>query len=105
MSDESALLAPVSVAPPPPAVASHGDAEAAKKAGQDFEAFFLSQSFENMFAGIDSDPLFGGGNGESVYRSLLLQEYSKVAAKSGTTGIGDEVTREILRMQEQPGAK
>ena len=106
MSDESALLAPVSVAPPP-AVPSYGygDADAAMKAGQDFEAFFLSQAFENMFAGIDTDPLFGGGNGESVYRSLLLQEYSKVAAKSGVTGIGDEVTREILRMQEHPGAK
>ena len=38
-----------------------------------------------------------------VYRSLLLQEYSKVAAKSGVTGIGDEVTREILQMQENQG--
>ncbi|MGH7032220.1 MAG: rod-binding protein [Stellaceae bacterium] len=105
MSDDAALLAPVSVAPPPPAVPGHADADAAKKAGQDFEAFFLSQAFENMFSGIDTDPLFGGGKGESVYRSLLLHEYSKVAAKSGATGIGDEVTREILRMQENPGAK
>ncbi|HKT19218.1 MAG TPA: rod-binding protein [Stellaceae bacterium] len=105
MADDSALLAPVSVAPQPPAVPSNANADAAHKAGQDFEAFFLSQAFENMFSGIDSDPLFGGGNGESVYRSLLLQEYSKVAAKSGVTGIGDEVTREILRMQETQGKK
>jgi Rod binding domain-containing protein len=53
-----------------------------------------------MFAGLGNDKLFGGGTGESVYRSLLLQEYSKVAAKGGGTGIADAVQREILRMQE-----
>jgi len=105
MGDESALLAPVSVAPQAPAVPTNANLDAARKAGQDFEAFFLSQAFENMFSGISSDSLFGGGNGESVYRSLLLQEYSKVAAKSGVTGIGDEVTREILQMQENQGKK
>jgi flagellar protein FlgJ len=76
------------------------DPAAAKKTGQDFEAFFLSQVFENMFSGVGSDPVFGGGTGETVYRSLLLQQYSKVAAKSGGLGIADTVQREILRAQE-----
>jgi Rod binding domain-containing protein len=53
-----------------------------------------------MFSGVDADKMFGGGTGENVYRSLLLQEYSKVAAKSGSTGIADAVQREILRLQE-----
>jgi|SRR5579862_2460998 len=99
MSD-AALLAPISVAPSAPGVPNNASTDAAKKTGEDFEAFFLSQAFENMFSGIEADPVFGGGNGESIYRSLLIQEYSKVAAKSGTTGIGAEVTREILRLQE-----
>ena len=73
---------------------------AAQKAAQDFESFFLSQTFETMFSGIGSDTLFGGGNGESIYRSLLIQEYSKIAAKSGGVGIADAVQREILRTQE-----
>ena len=73
---------------------------AARKAGEEFEAFFLSQAIDSMFAGLNSDKLFGGGSSESVYRSLLTQEYAKVAAKSGTTGIADAVQREILRMQE-----
>ncbi len=98
MSDISSLAA-TSLAPQAPNVPSDADVASAKKAGQDFESFFLSQAFENMFAGIEADPVFGGGNGESVYRSLLMQEYSKVAAQSGTTGIGDAVTREILKMQ------
>jgi peptidoglycan hydrolase FlgJ len=98
MSDISSLAA-TSIAPQAPGVPAGADLAAAKKAGQDFESFFLSQAFENMFAGVASDPIFGGGNGESVYRSLLMEEYSKVAAQRGTTGIGDAVTREILQMQ------
>ena len=105
MSEASPLLSPVSIAPATPTVPNNANVAAAKKAGEDFEAFFLSQSFENMFSGIEADPLFGGGNGESVYRSLLVQEYSKVAAKSGTTGISADVTREILRLQEAQGAR
>lgn len=76
------------------------DLAGAQKAGHDFEAFFLSQVFENMFSSVGADPTFGGGNGETVYRSLLLQEYSKVAARSGSTGIADTVTREIIKLQE-----
>jgi flagellar protein FlgJ len=105
MSADAALLAPVSVAPSAPAVPSNATVAGAKKAGQDFEAFFLSQAFENMFSGIEADPVFGGGNGESIYRSMLMQEYSKVAAKSGSTGIGAAVTREILHLQEVQGTK
>lgn len=102
MADISALVPQAQVAANTPIVPRNADVAAAKKAGEDFEAFFMSQAFENMFSGVDADPLFGGGNGESVYRSLLIQEYSKVAAKSGATGIGDQVTREILRMQSAP---
>ena len=54
-----------------------------------------------MFSGVDADPMFGGGQSEGIYRSMMIQEYSKVAARTHATGIGDEVTREILRMQEK----
>ena len=91
----------------PPAAASAIDGAApavdpakAHKTAQDFEAFFLSQVFENMFANVGTDNLFGGGNGETVYRSLLLQQYAKVAAKAGGVGIADAVQREILHAQE-----
>ena len=101
MSDLASILASGAPTQAAPAIGSNLDLASAQKAGSDFEAFFLSQAFENMFSGVDTDPLFGGGSGESVYRSLLIQEYSKVAAQNGTTGIGAEVTREILKLQEQ----
>lgn len=84
-----------------PTIGANLNLASAKKAGADFEAYFLSQAFESMFSGLDTDPMFGGGSGESIYRSMMIQQYSKVAAQSGATGIGAEVTREILRMQEK----
>jgi flagellar protein FlgJ len=90
--------APSTAAPNPAAGAQ--DPSGARKTAEDFEAFFLAQAMDSMFAGIDSDKLFGAGNGENVYRSLLTQEYAKVAAKSGGIGIADAVQREILRLQE-----
>jgi peptidoglycan hydrolase FlgJ len=83
-----------------PSLAPTADPVAARKTAQDFEGFYLSQVFETMFSGVDADSMFGGGNGEQMFRSLLLQEYSKVAARSGGIGIADAVQREILQAQE-----
>src|SRR5437879_4636845 len=46
-----------------------------KAAAQDFEAFFVTHSFAEMMTDIQPDSLFGGGEGESVFRSFLLDEY------------------------------
>ena len=76
------------------------NSKSAQGAAQNFESFFLSQSFETMFQGLGTDNLFVGGEGENIYRSVLLQQYAKVAAKNGGVGIADAVQREILRAQE-----
>ena len=94
-----ALAAQAIASAAPPRVAT-GNPAAARQTAQNFEGFFLSQVFESMFSGIGADSMFGGGSSETIYRSLLLQEYSKVAAKSGGVGIADAVQREILRTQE-----
>ncbi len=75
----------------------NGDAQ---KAAQSFEAFFISQMLADMFAGVETDPLFGGGPGETVFRSLMIDEYGKAVAGSGGVGIADSVLREIVRLQE-----
>lgn len=76
---------------------ANGDA---RKAAESFEAFFISQMLSNMFTGIDTDPLFGGGPGETVFRSLMIDEYGKSVASAGGIGIADNVLREIIRLQE-----
>lgn len=73
---------------------------AAQETAQDFEAFFLARMMESMFDGISTDGMFGGGHAEKVYRSLLLNEYGKVMAKTGNVGISDSIMDTILKMQE-----
>lgn len=73
-----------------------------KAAAQDFEAFFVTHSFAEMMTDIQPDPMFGGGEGESVFRSFLLDEYGKMVAKTQGLGIANIVQRELLNLQEQP---
>ena len=72
----------------------------ARKTGEEFEAFFLTQMLEHMFKGIPTDGVFGGGYGEGVYRSIMLQEYGRILSKSGGIGIADMVSRELMKIQE-----
>ncbi len=74
--------------------------EEAKETAQDFEAFFMTKMMESMFEGISTDGMFGGGNAEKVYRSLLLNEYGKAMAKTGSIGVSDDIMSAILQMQE-----
>jgi Rod binding domain-containing protein len=73
--------------------------QAAKKAAEDFEAVFIAQMMEPMFKGLKTDGPFGGGNGEMVFRSLMIQEVGKEIAGAGGIGIADGVYREMLKMQ------
>jgi Rod binding domain-containing protein len=76
-------------------------AEKARKTGQDFEAMFLEQTLDRMFSTVGEDgPLGDNGTGGEVYRSMLVKEYAGNVVKSGGVGIGDQVFREIMRMQE-----
>lgn len=82
------------------AAAPRHNPAAADKTAREFEAFFISQMVSHMFAGIESDGLFGGGHGEEMFRSLLIDEYGKAVAQRGGLGIADSVRAEMLRMQE-----
>jgi peptidoglycan hydrolase FlgJ len=73
--------------------------EQARQAAQDFESVFIAQMMEPMFQGLKTDGMFGGGQGEQVFRSLMIQEAGKDIARSGGIGIADQVYREILRMK------
>jgi flagellar protein FlgJ len=86
--------------------ASAPDPKAAKarKTANDFEAMFLEQTLDRMFASIGDDgPLGDNGTGGPVYRSMLVKEYAGNMVKSGGIGIGDQVFREMMRMQEGSG--
>lgn len=73
---------------------------AAKKAAQDFESVFISEFLGTMFADIPTDGPFGGGQGEQMFRSLMLDEYGKQMEKQGGFGLSGPVATQLLRLQE-----
>ena len=77
------------------------DVEAARKTGQEFEAMFLSQMISQMFQGVGNDKLFGGGEAGKLYQSMMQEEYGKVISKGGGIGVADQITREVLKLQEK----
>ncbi|MCB1556217.1 MAG: rod-binding protein [Alphaproteobacteria bacterium] len=71
------------------------------EAAQEFEAMFVSEMLKPMFEGVmEPDPMFGGGKGEEIFKSLMLDEYGKLIAKSGGIGIAEQVKAEMIRIQE-----
>lgn len=72
----------------------------ARQASQDFEAFFLGQMLQPMFAEISTDGPGGGGEAESMWRGFQVDEYGKAFARHGGIGIADMVLREMIKMQE-----
>jgi len=75
------------------------------KTAQDFVAMFMAQMIQPMFEGVEVNTMFGGGHGEEVMRSLLIQEYGKAMAQNDTSGLSDSIKAEMIRMQEKNGNK
>lgn len=87
-------------AKPPPRPTTTGDPTAARRAAEEFESFFVARMLEHMFDGVSTEPPFGGGNGEKIWRSFLIEEYGGLIARTGGLGIADAVERQLLRVQE-----
>ena len=105
MSDLSApvdlqFTAALSRAKTPAPTAKITDADKAAKAAKDFEAVFINEMVGTMFEGIGTDGPFGGGPGEAIFRSMMIENYSKTIAAQGGFGLADAVKRELLHAQE-----
>ena len=75
---------------------------AATKAAKEFESVFISQFLGSMFSGIKADSTFGGGEGEEMFRSLMIDQYGKQLEQRGGFGLADAVSRQLLKFQEVP---
>lgn len=70
-----------------------------EEAAREFEAVFIAEMMKPMFENISTEAPFGGGKGEEIFRGMLVQEYGKRLAETGTVGIADNVKAELLRIQ------
>lgn len=83
-----------------PSIGRNADREKTREAVQDFEAFFISQMFEQMYSTVPVNETFGGGNAEKIFRSMLIDEYGKMTAKSGGIGLTDQIMAQLLQQQQ-----
>jgi Rod binding domain-containing protein len=82
-----------------PQLANDAQRAKAKRAGDGFEAQFMSTMFQQMFEGVSTDGPFGGGFGEEMFRSVLTDAMAKQMVKTGGVGVSADIQREILKMQ------
>ena len=88
------LLAPLPTRPQPTAQM--------RETAQAFEASFLAQMMKPMFEGLSTDGPFGGGQGEEMWRSFMVEAMAKQTARAGGVGLANQVLSEMLKMQETP---
>jgi flagellar protein FlgJ len=74
--------------------------ERIQKAGEEFEAQFLSFMFKTMFNTVEVDENFGGGYAEETFRDFLSDEYANIVAKSGGIGVSQEIQKTLMNLQE-----
>ncbi len=96
---QSAMLA-AQQAPLAPAPKATADAAKAEAAAKDYESIFISQFLGSMFSGIPTDGVTGGGQGEEMFRSLMINEYGKSIEQQGGFGLATHMKAELLRHQE-----
>jgi flagellar protein FlgJ len=73
-----------------------------KNAAEQFESVFLTNMFEEMFAGIqEQEGPLGAGEAQSAWRSMLVEEYANTVARNGGIGVAEHVQRELIALQER----
>ena len=102
MTDLTAAIVPPTALTSPTGAPSA--AELAKrgqitKTAQKFESSFLSVMLQQMFEGTDTPTPFGGGPGESMFKSFLTEAMANKITATGGIGVAASVQREMLKMQ------
>lgn len=83
-----------------PSIPKGANIKQIREVAEKFEAMFLSQALQPMFANIEPAEPFGGGPGGEIWKSMQVEEYGKALARSGGVGIADAVMEQMLKAQE-----
>ena len=96
----SSMASMASQAQPAAAPKATGDAAKAEWASKEYESVFISQFLGSMFSGIKTDGITGGGQGEEMFRSLMVNEYAKGLQQRGGFGLAAQMKTQLLKHQE-----
>ena len=102
MADLTAAVAPTNLITP--ADGAQNAADLAKRGqirqtAEKFEASFLSIMLQQMFDGVETTAPFGGGPGETMFKSFMTEAMANKMVKTGGVGLANSVQREMLRLQ------
>lgn len=73
---------------------------ASSSKAREFEGIFISQMLETAWSTVPTDGLSGGGMGEDIFRSLMIQDIGQQMARQGGIGLAPHIQAELLKMQE-----
>lgn len=71
-----------------------------RRAAEDFEGVFIAQMLKPMFDSLPTDGPFGGGEGEAMWRSFMVDAVAKQTVRAGGLGLADDIMAEMIRLQE-----
>lgn len=80
---------------------SEKNLEQIERTAKEFESVFITEMLKPMFEGLEVNKMFGGGKGEEVFKSMMLDEYGKIIAQKGGIGLADNIMAQLLEYQEQ----
>ncbi len=83
-----------------PVPSATSDAARADKSSKDYESVFISQFLGSMFSSIPTDSITGGGEGEEMFRSMMIDQYAKSIEHQGGFGIASQMKAELLKHQQ-----
>ena len=69
--------------------------EAIYEVAQNFESLFINEIMKNMRKTLPKDGLLNKGFANNVFNSMLDQEYSQIASRSGQFGLADAIARQL----------
>jgi len=76
-----------------------GEMQEIRRVAEEFEAMVLSELLQPVFNSLDTDGLGGGGDGEQMFRPMLIERYAQGMAKAGGIGLADSIVGELARLQ------
>ncbi len=68
--------------------------EELREASREFEQLFVQQMLDSMRQSVPESELVEKSQGEKIFRSMLDQEYARIASKTDSFGLGEMIYQE-----------
>lgn len=72
-----------------------------KKQCREFESFLYNCMLKSMRATVPEDGLFSGGKAESLYQSMLDQEYAQTMSEKMDSSLADALYKQLMQKQHK----